>query len=181
MTRHIVSAIFNHRNEADRALAELHAAGVDDRDISMLHRDTDEHRRHHDHDEHDKPDNKASGTAKGLGIGAGVGAVAGVGAIFIPGIGPFLAMGAVAETLGLIGSAAATSAAVGAAAGGIAGALMDYGVREEDARHFDRRLNEGGIWIGVDADRTSLDAHSIARILDTAGGETAPSNRTLAH
>ncbi len=150
MNKRIASAIFDNRAQAERAIRDLKAAGVRDSDISMLHQDSDKHRgiEHRDHDQ-DHSDNKGSGAAKGAGIGAGVGALAGLAALAIPGIGPFVALGAVAETLGVIGSAAATSAVVGAAAGGIAGAMMDYGVSEEDARYYDKRVREGDVWVGV--------------------------------
>ena len=183
MNRRVVSAIFDNRSQAERAVTELRSAGIQDRDISVLHQDSDRHREIGDRDvEHrDHSDNKASGAAKGAGIGAGVGALAGLAALAIPGVGPFLAMGAVAETLGIIGSAAATSAVVGAAAGGIAGALMDYGVSEEDARYYDRRIHEGGIWIGVDTSSSAADPMRVERILRDAGGESAQSARAEAH
>ena len=179
MNRRIASAIFDTRAQAERAISELRDAGIRDRDISVLHQDSDRHRDsdRRDHD-HDHTDNKGSGAVKGAGIGAGVGALAGLAALAIPGVGPFLAMGAVAETLGIIGSAAATSAVVGAAAGGIAGALMDYGVSEEDARYYDRRILEGGVWVGVDTTNSDADPLTVQRILRDAGGESAESART---
>ncbi|HEV2079706.1 MAG TPA: hypothetical protein VGR19_07410 [Allosphingosinicella sp.] len=163
---------------------ELKRAGVRDSDISMLHQDSDKHRstEHHDHDrDHDDSDNKGSGAAKGAGIGAGVGALAGLAALAIPGIGPFVALGAVAETLGVIGSAAATSAVVGAAAGGIAGAMMDYGVSEEDARYYDKRVREGDVWVGVDTTSSAVDPVTVQRILKDAGGESAEFARAAAY
>ena len=183
MNRRIISAIFDNRSQAERAMLDLRAAGISDDDISMLQRgDHAEHREHghRDHDHDDRPDNKGSGAAKGAGIGAGVGAIAGLTALAIPGVGPFLALGAVAETLGIIGSAAATSAVVGAAAGGISGALMDYGVEEDEARDYDRRLREGGVWLGVDASSDRIDPLTVRRILSDAGGETSRAARTTA-
>ena len=118
MNRKVVSAVFDTRAQAARAVDELRDAGINERNISVLHQDGEKHRDNGHHDHGDHADTKASGAAKGAGIGAGVGAIAGLTALAIPGVGPFLALGAVAETLGIIGSAAVTSAAVGAAAGG---------------------------------------------------------------
>ena len=180
MNRRIASAVFDTRAQSERAVTELRSAGISDRDISVLHQDSDQHRSSGDR-EHGHSDSKASGAAKGAGVGAGVGALAGLAALAIPGVGPFLAMGAVAETLGIIGSAAATSAVVGAAAGGIAGALMDYGVSEEDARYYDRRIHEGGVWVGVDTSNSAADPTLVQRILRDAGGQSAESARSVAH
>lgn len=177
MSRQIISAIFDSRDDAERAVHQLPTAGIDNGDISVLQRGE----AHHGSDHHDHSDTKGSGAAKGAGIGAGVGALAGLAALAIPGVGPFLAMGAVAETLGIIGSAAATSAVVGAAAGGISGALMDYGVSEEDARYYDRRMHEGGVRVGVDTSSSSADPAMVARILHDAGGQRADAARADAH
>lgn len=182
MNRRVASAIFDSRAQAERAVTQLRSTGIREGDISMLHQDSDRHRgdERHEHG-HEHSDNKASGAVKGAGIGAGVGALAGLAALVIPGVGPFVAMGAVAETLGIIGSAAATSAAVGAAAGGIAGALMKYGVSKDDAEYYDRRIHEGGVWLGVDTASSSADPIMIERIMSEAGGESAQSARTAAH
>lgn len=175
MNRRVISAVFDSSGQAQRAILDLRAAGVRDDAISMLYQDSDKHRGSRHDAGHS--DNKASGAAKGAGIGAGVGAVAGLAALAIPGVGPFLALGAVTQTLGLVGSAAATSAVVGAAAGGIAGGLMDYGVSEEDARYYDRRLHEGDVWVGVDATNSGADTATVQRILRDAGGHSAESAR----
>ena len=180
MDRRIVSAVFDSRSQAERALNELRAAGVGEAAISVLQKGDKEVHGAHDRDDHDHTDSKGSGAAKGAAIGGGVGALAGLAALAIPGVGPFLALGAVAETLGVVGSAAATSAVVGAAAGGIAGALMKYGVDEEDARYYDKRVSDGGIWVGVDTSHTSADPIVIDRILHEAGGESARTARTTA-
>lgn len=175
MTRNLVSAAFDDRLQAERAIADLRSAGVPDRAISVIARHGDETvatTGAGDADRHDV-DDKGSGTAKGLGVGAGVGAVAGLAALFIPGVGPFIAAGAVAETLGVIGSAAATSAAVGAAAGGLTGALIDYGVSEEEARHYDRRINEGAVFVGVDIDHAGVAPQTVRDVLYAAGGRSA--------
>lgn len=164
----IKSAIFQEFEDAERAVAKLRAAGVEERAISVLQRKND--RGTAEGGEDADTDTKASGAAKGMGVGAGVGALAGAAALAIPGVGPFIALGAVAETLGLIGSSVVASAAVGAAAGGISGALMDYGVSEEDAKYYDSRIREGDVWVGVNTDETRVAADTIEEIMEGAGG-----------
>lgn len=173
MTRNVASAVFDSRNEAERAIAALRAQGVSDRSISALSRHDDDFQHEHDHGDHVHTDTKASGTGKGIAIGAGTGALAGLAALAIPGVGPFLAMGAVAEAIGVVGSAAATSAVVGGAIGGLTGALMKYGVDEDDARYFEDRIQKGGYWVGVDLDDSGANRNQVQAILDEHRGMTA--------
>lgn len=180
MNRHIESAIFRTPADANRALDALHDAGVERRHVSVLQRG-EEDPEHADRHDHAHADTKGSGTAKGVGIGAGVGAVAGLTALAIPGVGPFLALGGVAEAIGLVGSAAATSAAVGAAAGGLTGALMHYGISEKDAGYYDKRIREGGVWVGVDTSATPMDSLTVRRLLHDYGGETSDVARADTH
>ena len=58
---------------------------------------------------------------------------------------------------------------------------MDYGVSEEDARYYDRRIHEGGVWVGVDVGDSAADPMRVRDILRHAGGESAESARTAAH
>lgn len=175
MNRNLISAAFDDHMQAERAIGELRRAGVPDGSISVIARHGAETVATSGAGDADRReiDDKGSGTAKGLGVGAGVGAVAGLAGLLIPGVGPFIAAGAVAETLGIVGSAVATSAAVGAAAGGLTGALMKYGVHEDEARYYDRRINEGGVFVGVDADHAGLRPEAVRHILYAAGGRSA--------
>src|SRR5919107_120827 len=49
------------------------------------------------------------------------------------------------------GTQAAEGAAAGAAAGGLIGALAGMGVPDEDAKHFERGFQEGGVLVTVEA------------------------------
>lgn len=174
MQRNVTSAVFETRVEAEAAIDQLRRSGVGDKAISVIskHDDSFERDHHSERDDHEHADTKGSGAAKGLAIGAGGGAIAGLVALAIPGVAPFFAAGAVAEALGVIGSTAATSAVVGGAIGGLTGALMNYGVDEEDARFFDERLQRGGYWVGVDLDGIRTDRSEVDRILHGNRGLT---------
>jgi hypothetical protein len=164
----IVSAMFRDRDAAEHAIATMRRAGVSDEAIAVLGRDSEHLERGEYSDDH-RVDSKSSGAFKGLGVGAGVGALFGLSALVIPGVGPFIAAGSLLETLGVIGSAAASGAIVGGTAGGIAGMLMKYGVPEADAHDYERQVREGGIWVGVDTRRTSADRDLIAGMLRNEG------------
>lgn len=174
MNKQLAAAIFDSRREAERAIKELREGGVPDRAISVisLHEGEHETRDGAGHVTDDHGDNKASGTGKGLAIGGGVGAIAGLGALLIPGVGPFIAAGALAETLGAVGSAAVVSGAVGAAAGGLTGALVDYGMSREHAEHYEKRIRDGGVFVAVDTSDSPGDYAAVRAVLRAAGGES---------
>lgn len=176
MSRNVATAIFETRVQAETAIDGLRAHGISESAISVISKKDEAFERDHaDHggDRHEHTDTKASGAGKGVAVGAGAGAIAGLAALAIPGVGPFIAAGAVAETLGAVGSAVATSAAVGGAIGGLTGALMKYGVDEEDARYYDEHLQRGGYWVGVDLDETRADRNDVENILYRSGGTTS--------
>lgn len=173
MTEAIISAIFEDESAAGLAIARLRGAGFHDESIAVVRRDSSSG---YD-DDLEEPDNKGSGALKGMGVGAGVGALFGLSALVIPGVGPIIAAGAFVETLGIIGSGAASGAVVGGTAGGIAGALMKYGVSEEDASFYGDRIESGEIWIAVDTRRTAMNGDIAADILDAAGGTSTSRGR----
>ena len=175
--KQIAAAVFNDCDSAERAIRELKDAGVPESAISVIELHSGETETHdgggHRTDVNDDHDNKASGAAKGLLAGGTLGAIAGVGALLIPGVGPFIAGGALAQTLGVAGSAAVASGAVGAAAGGLTGLLADYGVDREHAEYYEKRIREGGVFVAVDTS-DHPQAYTPARgILRAAGGESA--------
>lgn len=181
MQNKIAAAVFNERDQAERAIKELRQAGVPESAISaiQLHDDKADDKRESGDDVHRSEladhDTKASGAAKGLAAGGALGAIAGLGALLIPGIGPFIAAGALAETLGVAGSAAVVSGAVGAAAGGLTGALVDYGIDREHAEYYERRVREGAMLVAVDASDNESAYRAARAILRAAGGESADS------
>lgn len=184
MKNQIAAAVFDSRDEAARAVTELRKAGVPDQAISVISLHDEEPGDEDGHvrkiEEHH--DNKATGALKGLVTGGAVGAIAGLGALAIPGVGPFIAAGAIAESLGAVGSAAAVSGAVGAAAGGLTGALVDYGVSREHAEHYGRRIREGAVFVGVETRGSERDYNAVRAVLRAAGGESADADaRAEAH
>jgi len=160
----MVFGIFTDKEDAEDAIDELKAAGFNPKDISIMMRD----RLAEQELANDTGTNVAEGAVSGAATGGVVGAIAGlligVGAITIPGIGPFLIGGPLAAALGLTGAAATTvsGAATGALAGGLLGGLIGLGVPEEDARVYERHLNEGAILVAVPVrERNEADVRDI--------------------
>ena len=143
MTR-TVTRLFDSYSQAQTAVQKLEDAGFASSEVSLVSRCRDDNTLADD----------ASGTATGATVGGlaagGTGLLAALGMIAIPGIGPLVAAGVLATTL--------TAAAAGTVVGGIIGALMDYGVNEEDAHVYSEAVRRGGSLVTVRAedDRAGL-------------------------
>lgn len=176
MHNSFVSAIFDDQRAAGRAVDQLRSTGVPDTAISIIARS----------------DSGKATTTDGAGevqtrdvlgkaaAGAGMGALFGIAALAIPGVGPFIAAGAIAEAA--VGGAAITGTAIGAAAGGLMGVLTSHGVEEDEARYYEERMTEGGIFVSVDADSAGMSPDHLRDILFGAGGysSTSRASGTLA-
>lgn len=135
-----VVGVFESKARADRAVEELKNAGFDESDIGMIYRGED-------------GDTVKTGAAdetyaeEGAVIGAAAGAGAaglaslGISLGVIPVIGPVLAMGPIAAAL--------LSAAGGAVAAGLAGALVGWGIPEEDAAYYEGEVSAGRFLVTV--------------------------------
>lgn len=140
--------IFSSSTDVEYAIQDLRDAGFDPKDISIMMRDREGEDEVIDMSINDNTGGGVSGAATGSILGGLAGLLIGIGAITIPGIGALLIGGPIATTLGLTGVAASTvSGAVTGAAGGLVGALMNLGLSEEDARVYERHINEGGILV----------------------------------
>ena len=133
--------VFETKARADQAVADLKAAGFTDAEIGMVHRDSEGHTvKSGAADE----TNAAEGAAIGAATGAGVAGLVSLGVSFgvIPVIGPILAVGPLAAAL--------ISAAGGAAAAGIGGALIGWGIPEEDAAYYEEEVKAGRYLVTVE-------------------------------
>jgi hypothetical protein len=146
-----VVGVFRGRAEANRAVEALKAAGYRDDQIGMVGKD-----------ESGKTvtsgaaaeTNAAEGAAIGAAAGAAGGAAVGAGILagVIPVIGPVLALG----TLGTI----LVNAAGGAAIAGLAGALVGWGIPEEDAKFYENEVKAGRYLVTVEGG-TGNDARDV--------------------
>jgi hypothetical protein len=177
MSERIASAVFDSRDEAERALGELRSAGIDQDSISIVGR-------HESGDGSGMSDNddgdglNESGAVKGAIGGAVGGAVLGIAALAIPGVGPLAAAGAIAASAAP--GAAAIGAGVGATAGGVSGLLSSHGVSDEDASYYEEHINNGGYFVSVDSDQTDVAPETAREILMRNGGHSASSQRATA-
>jgi hypothetical protein len=156
-----IVGVFTDRTQADRAVDALRDAGFTNSHIGVASRDqgssinrtgaaTDE-------------GHAGTGAVSGAAVGAGLGGLVGLGVLsgVIPVIGPAIAAG----TLGIILS----NAAGGAAIAGLAGALMGWGVPEEDAKYYEGEFSSGRIIVTVSADERANEARAILRRFGATG------------
>jgi hypothetical protein len=149
------AGLFSTREAADRAIAELKAAGYKNDQIGLVYKNVGGSTTKLDGA--GVPDTKApEGVAIGAAAGAAAGAAVGAGILagVIPVIGPVLALG----TLGTI----LANAAGGAAVAGIAGALIGWEVPEEDAKYYESEVGAGKFLVTV-ACGTGDDARDLLR------------------
>ena len=167
MSQNIVSAVFDDRAEAKRAVAELRNAGIPDSAISLIGRPDDDLATDSDREEgHSK-----SGIAAGVAGGGVAGALLGVAALAIPGVGPLAAAGAIAASA--VPTAAGIGAAVGATGGALAKMLTDHEVEGTDAEYYEEHLQKGGVFVSVDTRRAGDQAEIAREILYRYGGHSA--------
>jgi uncharacterized protein (TIGR02271 family) len=151
--RSTVVGVFEDRRHADQAVADLKRAGFRDDQIGVAMR----------HAEGAAETAESGGTyaeegaAAGVLTGLGLGALAGLGVLsgFIPVIGPAIAGGTLAIIL--------SNAAAGAAAAGLVGALIGYGIPEEEAEFYRGEFEADRIIVTVTADGRFDEAQTILR------------------
>jgi hypothetical protein len=149
-----VFGIYHTRNQAERAVDDLLAAGFSNDDISVLLSDN-EGSRDFAHEKNTKaPEGATAGVTTGGVIGGTLGLLAGIGALAIPGVGPFIAAGPIMGALAGLG--------VGGAVGGLIGALIGMGIPEYEAKRYEGRIKEGGVLLSVHCDTSG----EIARAKD---------------
>ena len=170
----IASAAFDSQTEANQAVAELRSAGVQDRAISLIARNEDGGGKA---SETDGAGEKVGSILSKGALGAGAGAALGVAALAIPGVGPLVAAGAIAEAA--VGGAALTGTALGAAAGGLSGLLSKHGVSDDDARYYEDRVNQGGVFVSVDSSSAGVSSEIATDILYRNGGHSSGRTRGL--
>ncbi len=181
MNTKTVSAVFDSHASAERAIADLRDAGVPDAALSVLGREEASVEQgvidgtgHSDSVVTGGPADdtiESKPVARGLLGGAALGSLLGVAALAIPGVGPFVAAGAIASTA--IPGAMGAGALIGAGAGGLREALMHHGMHDEEATYYEEHLTEGRILVAVDAETSGMDPNDLADILERAGGHNA--------
>jgi len=149
-----IIGLFDDQATARRALETLRDGPLPLEDISLIAQNAD-----------GTINNGNSGdvsAGQGATVGAVWGGLVGLAALLIPGIGPFIAFGAL--------GAALTGVVTGAVVGGITAALVDFsGIPEDEARGYEEQLHAGKTLLAVKA--RDEDTAEVRRILDEIGAD----------
>ncbi|MDY7013663.1 MAG: general stress protein [Cyanobacteriota bacterium] len=133
--------VFPTRQEAESALTQLRDAGFNMDKVSAIAKNADGSSsvggaRVTKSTEEQAAGGAAAGAAAGGATGGVMGLIGGLGVLAIPGVGPVAEVGVILANTLLGGG-------IGAAGGGLLGALIGWGIPEDQARIYDERLNAG--------------------------------------
>jgi uncharacterized membrane protein len=157
-----IIGIFDDSQAARRALEALRDGSLPLEDVSIVSRATESGAAVANDDD--------VSAAEGAAVGAVWGGLVGLAALLIPGVGPFVAGGAL--------FAALTGALTGAVVGGITAALVDFGgISEEDARAYESQVHAGKTLLAVKA--RDEDSTEVRRILNSFGAESVRDDQAL--
>jgi hypothetical protein len=166
VTRRVLAASFASPAEAQAAVRELRAAGLNDAHIGLMSQDSPTSREPKSGLPNDPTESRWE---EGTGIGAVTGAAAGTGlglavaAGLLPPLGPLIAGGALVALL--------ASAGAGATVGTVVGGLIGLGIPEDEATYYEDELKGGRTLVTVHTDDSSSGRAADAReILTRHGG-----------
>jgi len=153
MAKTTILGVFDRVADAQHALDELRESGLQLYDTSLVA----------------QGDQNKLSAPEGAAVGAAWGGLVGLVALAIPGIGPFIAGGAIAAAL--------TGAAAGAVVGGIGGALtQNNSLSTADAERYAGAVQGGKTLVVVQAD--DAQALDVRRILAHDGADSIRENQT---
>jgi uncharacterized membrane protein len=156
-----ILGVFDDPTDARRAVETLRASSLKLHDVSIVSRASESGVATHNAED--------VSAGEGAAVGAVWGGLVGLAALLIPGVGPFIAFGAL--------GAALTGVVTGAVVGGISAALIDFsGISEEDARGYEQQVHSGKTLVAVKA--REEDALEVRRVLAAAGVESIRDNQT---
>jgi len=162
-----VFGIYRDRTSVENAVDVLRQEDFRNTDISVLFPEN-QGTKDFAHEKNTKaPEGAATGAGSGAVIGGTLGWLTGIGALAIPGVGPFIAAGPIVAALAGVG--------VGGAIGGIAGALIELGIPEYEAKRYEGRIKEGGILLSVHCDDSNWTKRA-KEILERTGAQDVSSS-----
>jgi len=149
--------------QALKVVDELKAAGIPNKDISVLLSDKGSTKEFAKETHTKTPEAGAIAGAKVGGLlGGTLGLLVGIGTLAIPAVGPFIAAGPIMGAL--------SGTAFGVAVGGISGTLVGLGLTELEAKRYETKLKAGNVLVSVHLDGPEQ-TQRVRDIFQRAGAE----------
>ena len=167
---HMVTAIFDNPEIAEKAVEELGKMGITDEAISLVWRTS----QYLDTQYETADGHGYLGIASAMAGGGLAGAMLGTAILLIPGVGPVAVAGAL--TGSAFSSIATVTGIIGATGSGIAKMLTDHDVDGVSATLYEQEIRQGKVFVSVDCVEGGCDPDAIHAMMQKAGGETAGMN-----
>lgn len=171
----LVVGLFAGPYNAGQALNALREAGVEADQVSVVAKNTAARGELVAQTEMGEPQDRRADTLVGALTGSALGGALGLGALFIPGVGPVVAAGALAATFGgaaigaFVGGEVGEAEERGIAGAGLAATLEAHGVPAPDATAYEERVHHNNILVAVET-LTDAAASAVQQIITAAGG-----------
>lgn len=147
--------LFPDRQSAETAMMQLRDSGFDMNKVSVVNKNTDTDNMTSasgNTDGNQVAESAGESAAIGGATGGAIGLIGSLGVLAIPGVGP------VAE-LGVLLANTVFAGALGAASGGLLGALVGWGLPEDQAQYYSDRVNKSGDYLViVEGDSATINA-----------------------
>lgn len=146
-----VVGVYDDIEDARDVVEDLVDAGIPRDDVSLVTRDvTGDYGTYlEEHGEDEVAEGAAEGAVGGAVVGGLTGVLVGLGAFALPGLGPVIAAGPIAA--GLAG------AGIGAVTGSLLGALVEWGIPEEEAEYYAESVRRGSVLVAARVADTEAD------------------------
>jgi hypothetical protein len=142
-----VTGIFPTMLEAHNVMRELEGIGVPEDALSIVAGNESDRHKEYLEKAQKASESTAAAAASGASFGGGMGIVATLVALSIPGVGPFIAAGAMATVLAGLG--------IGAVGGGLISAFHHMGISHEEAPLYEEAVRRGSIMLIAKVDDTA--------------------------
>lgn len=156
------AGLFNNRTQAETALMKLRDSGFDMNKVSVVNKGDETGNMQGATVNADKGDQVAESAKESAAVGGvsggAIGLIGSLGILAIPGVGP-------AAELGVLLANTVFAGALGAAGGGVLGALVGWGLPEEQARYYSDRVEKSGDYL-VLVEGSESDIRSAQTILE---------------
>lgn len=165
--QYLASAVFDNREAAESAVAALKQAGIPETAISIMWRAS----KFLDAD-YRWSDGASTLSVAGAVAGGGIaGAMLGVAVLFVPGIGPVAAAGALAVSA--LSSMVTVGGVLGATGGALARTLTDHDVDGVAARYYEEQIQRGKVFVSVDTRSAGCELDAAVQVLTDNRGRMA--------